>query len=243
MLQRSTLPAPTPLLGIERPALFLDFDGTLVDIASNPDAISVADDLGQKLESLSRRLEGRLAVVTGRGIDNLEQFLGSRAMFRAGSHGAHVLTAEGAVLRQAQALPDEVTARLSSFARDHNLLYERKAHGGALHYRTKPELEEQVRGFANDLAQAHDLSAKSGKCVVELVWPGADKGGAVHLLMQQAEFSSCTPIFVGDDVTDDDGMAAAVEHGGFGIAVGERPSNNASYHLDTVKDVHTWLNL
>ena len=243
MLQRSTLPSPPPLDGLERLALFLDFDGTLVDIADGPDAIDVPDDLGQRIAALSNRLDGRLAVVTGRSLDNLEQFLGLCPVYRAGSHGAHVVTPQGEALQAAKALPEAVINQLSDFAQANGLLYERKPHGGALHYRAKPELEAQVKAISTQIADEHGLAAKSGKCVVELVWPGADKGGATRLLADQPECANATPIFIGDDVTDEDGMLAAKELGGFGIAVGERPSDAATYHLSTVKDVHTWLKL
>lgn len=243
MLQRSTLPPPPPLAELSNHALFLDFDGTLVAIAEGPDAIDVAERLGERLEALSARFDQRLAVVTGRGLDNLESFLGTNAFYRAGSHGAHVVAPDGTALREARALPEGAIATLKSFAQDCGLLYEHKAHGGALHYRSDPTQEGSVTRIAADVAAQFGLAVKHGKCVAELVWPGADKGGAVRLLAQHAPFADATPIFIGDDVTDEDGMAAAVSLGGFGIAVGERESPAASYHLDSVKDVHAWLNL
>lgn len=243
MLQRSTLPPPPPLAEVERIALFLDFDGTLVEIAGDPDAINVAGGLGQGLEALAARLAGRLAVVTGRSIDNLTQFLGPLDLHVAGSHGGHVISGAGEALREAEPLPPAIGEQLGGFAGANGLLYERKAHGAALHYRARPDLEEQAQDFAASLASRHGLATKRGKCVIELVRPGADKGGAVRLLMGQPAFAGATPVFIGDDVTDEDGMAAAAELGGFGIAVGEREFEHASYHLPTVKDVHAWLNL
>lgn len=243
MLQRSTLPPPPPLAELTEHALFVDFDGTLVEIAPGPDAIEVAEDLGTRLDGLAARLDHGLAVVTGRSLDNLESFLDGSHFYRAGSHGAHVVAPDGQTLREAYALPDVAIATLKHFAAERGLLYERKAHGGAVHYRSDPAQEEAVREIAASVAAEHGLAVKQGKCVVELVWPGADKGGAVRLLSECAPFAEAKPVFIGDDVTDEDGMAAAAALGGFGIAVGERPSDNASYHLDTVKDVHAWLNL
>lgn len=240
------LPAPPPLaklLATGPLALFLDFDGTLVEIAGDPDAVAVSDRLGAGLEHLAKRLEGALALVSGRSIDNLHDFLGPLALHLAGSHGADVRSACGTPLREGQALPAPVADALGSFASTKGLLYERKAHGGALHYRVRPDLADDAHRFAADLAQAHGLSTKTGKCVVELVWPGADKGGAVDLLAERPPFAGATPVFIGDDVTDEDGFAACTRHGGFGIAVGERPSAGARYSIATVKDVHTWLEL
>ena len=243
MLQRSTLPPPPPLAELKRPSLFLDFDGTLVEIAAEPDGITVDALLGGRLEALAARLDGRLAVVTGRSIDNLTRFLGPVAFQLAGSHGSHVVGSRGETLRTAEPLPDVIGRRLKEFAGQCGLLYECKAHGAALHFRSKPDLEDTAHSFVAELAEAHGLATKHGKCVVELVRPGTGKGGAVELLMGQPIFAAATPIFLGDDVTDEDGMVAAARLGGFGIAVGERRFDQASYHLSTVKDVHKWLNL
>lgn len=246
METRTSLPAPPSLASLlaERPlALFLDFDGTLVEIAAGPDAIAVPERLGAALHRLATRLGGALALVTGRGIDNLQSFLGPLPLHLAGSHGGHVLAPCGTVLREAEPLPAPVAEALDDFARTNGLLYERKAHGGALHYRARPELEEEAHSFASDLASGHGLATKSGKCVIELVWPGADKGGAVDLLAGRPPFAGTRPVFIGDDVTDEDGFAACARLGGFGIAVGERASSAARYSLAKVKDVHAWLEL
>ncbi|HSJ79307.1 MAG TPA: trehalose-phosphatase [Erythrobacter sp.] len=226
-----------------RIALFLDFDGTLIDIAAEPDAVAVPQGLQQGLDRLSQRLGGALALVTGRSIDNLERFLGHPMVHLAGSHGGDVRAPGGVTLREGRPLPASVIEALNNFAAANGLLFERKAHGGALHYRKHPEREGDAREFAAGLADAHGLATKTGKCVIELVWPGADKGGAVDLLTARAPFTGATPVFIGDDVTDEDGFAACTRLGGFGIAVGDRPSATARYSLATVKDVHTWLEL
>ena len=240
------LPHPPPLASLMPAgpvALFLDFDGTLVEIADDPDAVALPTRLAQRLERLTQRLNGALAVVSGRSIDNLHGFLGPAALHFAGSHGAEVRAASGAALRVAEPLPIAVTDRLSAFAGEAGLLYEHKAHGAALHYRAHPDLEDSAHDFAAKLAETHGLAIKTGKCVVELVWPGADKGGAVDLFMAQPAFAGATPVFIGDDVTDEDGFAACQRRGGFGIAVGERSPVAARYSLKTVKDVHAWLEI
>ena len=242
----SRLPAPPSLAALlaDGPlALFLDFDGTLVEIAEGPDAIAVPGQLASGLQRLAARLDGALALVTGRSIDNLQAFLGPLPLHLAGSHGGHVLAPCGSALREAEPLPAPVTEALGGFATENGLFYERKAHGAALHYRARPELEGDARRFANGIAAEHGLATKSGKCVIELVWPGADKGGAVDLLVRQSPFAGTIPVFIGDDVTDEDGFAACNRLGGFGIAVGERPSAAARYFLASVKDVHAWLEL
>ena len=239
----SSPPALAALLESGRVALFVDFDGTLIEIASGPDAIEVPADLATRLDRLSHRLDGALALVSGRSIDNITQFVGPVNLHIAGSHGGDVQHANGETLLEAEPLPDSVREALSDFAQREGLLYERKPHGAALHFRGRPEFEAQAHAFASDLAVHHELATKSGKCVIELVRPGIDKGGAVRLLAKSEPFADALPIFIGDDVTDEDGFAACNELGGFGILVGERSSTCAQYRLGTVRDVYQWLEL
>ena len=239
--------APPPLASLMeqgRVALFLDFDGTLVGIAPEPGAIDVPPDLASKLYALEERLGGRLALITGRALDDLESHLGEVSLCRAGSHGASRMRRDGSRLGEApHGLPDEAVTALRDYAATEDLYYETKTHGGALHFRGKPDRAESTIAFARKVAAAHDLCVTSGKGVAELVRPGANKGGAVRAFMAEDPFAGATPIFVGDDVTDEDGMAAAIEFGGFGIAVGERHCEIARYALANVATVHQWLDL
>ena len=132
---------------------------------------------------------------------------------------------------------------LRAFAEAHGLFYETKTHGGALHFRAAPEKREATLAFAREFAAARELCVTSGKGVAELVRPGATKAAAVSAFMEVAPFAGAAPVFIGDDVTDEDGFAGAVEHGGFGIAVGERASEGARYGLDSVAAVHHWLEI
>lgn len=224
-------------------ALFLDFDGTLVRIASKPDAIVVPETLGDRLEALADRLEGALAVVSGRSLEDLAGYLGSARLYTAGSHGGHIVGPERNELLAPASFSEGADRELREFAQNHGVLYEPKSHGGALHYRNNPELEVPTRKFADTLASAYGLECKIGKCVVELMQPGADKGRAVRLLASRTPFADRTPIFIGDDVTDEDGFAACSELGGFGIQVGGRSPTAARYRLAEVEDVISWLDL
>ncbi|MXO91895.1 trehalose-phosphatase [Pontixanthobacter aquaemixtae] len=241
------LPPPPPLdalLATGDVSLFLDFDGTLVDIASGPDSIDVPDNLAARLGALSKSLGGRLALVSGRGLDNLGQHAGALGIARAGSHGAERVLADGSALGDTpQPLDPDIVRQLKAIADASGALFERKSFGAALHYRAVPEKGPGIASEALAIAQADGLVAKHGKCVVELVRPGADKGAAVAAFMEIAPFSGSKPVFIGDDVTDEDGFAKAHEMGGFGIAIGERESQNAQFALDTVRDVHEWLGL
>lgn len=244
MASNPALEPPPPLADLQRPALFLDFDGTLVDIAATPDDIRVPADLPARVAALAKRLEGRFALVSGRALDDIEGHLGAMAYCRAGSHGIDCRRADGSQLgAELEPLPGPVVASLLAFAEERDLRYESKAHGGALHYRAHPEAGGPARVFAERLAARHGLDVKSGKSVVELVWPGADKGGAVRAFLRERQFAGATPVFVGDDLTDEDGFAAAAAAGGFGVIVGERLDTLARYRLANVREVHRWLEL
>lgn len=225
-------------------ALFLDFDGTLVEIAPRPDAIKVPAGLCRSLQLLSARLDGRLAIVSGRSLDDLCGHLDLSGMARAGSHGDMRVAADGSVIgEEPEPLAQFVLRDLAEFAERHGLLLEHKSHGAALHYRDRPQMERAVSRFSSLLAEQYELAIKAGKCVVELVPRGDGKAGAVAAFMSGEPFYGAHPIFIGDDVTDEDGFRAAREFGGFGIAVGERVSDTAQFHLPDISHVHSWLEL
>lgn len=239
-------PPPLSLLSADQPiALFLDFDGTLIDIAPTPDSIVVPAGMASGLESLARRIHGRLALVSGRSVENISAYLGTCEIAVAGSHGAELFGADGhRIGPPAAALPHGVEqAFLEYVAQAEGLEYEAKSHGAALHYRAVPAREAETREFAEDIARQHGLAVKFGKCVVEIVRKGADKGNAVRAFMQERAFSDALPIFVGDDITDEDGFRAAIQLGGFGVIVGERNDTLARYRLVSPSGVHEWLEL
>ena len=247
MASQSSLPSPPPLadlLSQRRISLFLDFDGTLVNIAPRPGDIDVPAYLPDRLHALRDRMDGRLALVSGRALDDLESHLGPVAIARAGSHGAARYLASGDRLgEEPSGLPQPAIDALRSFADYHGIFYETKSHGGALHFRGQPEKTDETMNFAQQVAARFGLEVTAGKAVAELVRPGANKGAALQAFMAIDPFADSIPVFVGDDVTDEHGMSAAIEFSGFGIAVGERPSEAARYHLQDVAAVHQWLDL
>lgn len=225
-------------------ALFLDFDGTLVEIAPGPDAIEPAPDLSARLAGLGERLEGRCALVSGRSIEDIEKHIGRIPVAAAGSHGLDLRDVSGTSLGEApNGLPPVIERELREFATEHGVDYEAKPHGGALHYRSNLTKGQETRQFAESLALLHGWAAQHGKCVVELVAKDANKGSAVFTLMQTEAFADSRPFFLGDDLTDEAGFVAAAELGGAGILVGEREPTQARFKLPDVSSVHEWLQL
>ncbi len=240
----TALPSLASLIEGGPVALFLDFDGTLVELAGSPDAITVPDGMGAALVALSKRLQGRLAVVSGRSIADLENYLGDLPIAMAGSHGAAIRAANGSPLgNPAKGVGDAARDALRQFAHDEGLGIEEKTHGAALHFRNSPDREADAHAFVDALAGQHDLATKRGKCVIELVERDIDKGRAVDVLLDQTPFQGAIPYFIGDDVTDEDGFAACQRHGGKGILVGERHHTKAAHTLAEVDAVHKWLEL
>lgn len=239
-------PLPPSLRDLARTraiALFLDFDGTLVDIAAEPGSIDVPRNLGARLAVVAQRLEGRLAIVSGRAIEDLELHCGPLPLACAGSHGAALRAANGAMMRTSDALPPDVLTEVAQWASQTGVHHEAKPHGAALHSRARPELEESSAVYLAGLAKRHGLALKRGKMVAELVRPGADKAAAVRGFMAGPPFSGAVPIFVGDDVTDDDGFAACERLGGFGVIVGDRPTDQARFALPDPAAVAEWIDL
>jgi len=237
------MPSPPDLGEQSHYALFLDFDGTLVDIASRPDSIRPDRDLPELLNLLSQKLEGRLAVISGRSLANLESFIGSSEVSLAGSHGGELREAtEKTTEILACPLPADVEAQVNAFAAaKEGLLVERKPFGLAVHYRDRPDAEAAVLTLVAELARSNGLAIKRGKMVIELLPPGFDKGRAVRNFMELQPFKGATPIFVGDDITDEDGFKAVLGYGGGGVLVGRERETAARWRLDDVEQVHSWL--
>ena len=238
-------PSEYPLLS-ESAALFLDFDGTLAPIAPRPQDVRVPAWVLPALQSLSGRLQGAVAIVSGRSLAQLDDFLAPLRLPAAGAHGAELRGASGRITRQLDDPPPTVVHAARVLVAAHaGLILETKPSGCSLHYRARPELEGECRDvlFAA-LAAVPDASAVwqwlSGHCVFELKQRAVSKGSAVRALLAQSPFAGRQPVFVGDDVTDEDGIVAVQAAGGFGVRVGGGESQ-ARYRLADPDAVGAWL--
>lgn len=207
-------------------ALFLDFDGTLVDIADQPHDVEVPHSLVQTLGSLNDALGGAVAVISGRPISQIDDFLRPLQLAAAGVHGAERRGANGEMtLLPAPGLDVVEQAARKLAGQNAGLLVETKRGSLALHYRQAPELEALcLSTMQQAVEQSPGVTLLQGKMVVEAKPSGATKGGAIEAFLQEAPFAGRTPLFVGDDITDEVGFAAVQRLGGLGVKVGEGPT-------------------
>ncbi|MBS0643922.1 MAG: trehalose-phosphatase [Proteobacteria bacterium] len=204
-------------------ALLLDMDGTLIDIAPTPDSVVVEPGLTDVLATLRESLDGALAVVTGRPIETVDRLLGAAPGAVAGEHGGVVRhTPSSAVERpQLPPPPDSWLAAAQALSDAFpGALLERKARGFALHYRLAPQAGPVFHAVLYALVEkCPSFQLLPAHMLWEVRPVGADKGRAVAALMARPPFHGRLPVFIGDDVTDEDGMNVARSLGGAGFRV------------------------
>lgn len=233
-------PLPPPLPADA--ALFLDFDGSLVPIAATPDSIVVPPALRPLLLALCDQLDGAVAIISGREIAVLDQYLAPLRLPCAGAHGAQC---RDALRRQWEAHAGDISAVIDAcqqLARAYpSLFLEVKQTGIALHYRREPSLQALcLRHLQAVLAHWPQWTLMQGKQVLEMLPVRASKGHAIETFMQEPQFAGRTPFFVGDDLSDESGFAAVLAQHGVAIKVGSGASA-ASHRLADVAAVYKWL--
>ncbi|MCR6631708.1 MAG: trehalose-phosphatase [Magnetospirillum sp.] len=225
-------------------AWFLDVDGTLIEIAPTPSAIVMPEELPPLLQRLHDQHGGALALVSGRRLDNLRQLMAPFDPPAAGLHGLEWRDGAGLVGR-VEPPPglEEMRRRLHREAEQvTGLLLEDKGPALALHYRQAPDLAEYVLRTAEAVVRDHPAyGLVVGKMVVEIKPRGADKGAAVAAFMRAPPFAGRVPVFVGDDVTDEDGFATANAMGGVSVLVGPPRDTAARYGLPDIEACRVWL--
>jgi trehalose 6-phosphate phosphatase len=233
-----TVPAlALPRLSLDDVALFLDVDGTLIDIAPTPSAVVVTDELKFLLERLHRRTSGALALVSGRAIADLDDLFAPLRLPVAGQHGAEWRTVPDEPPQTLTSLPEPLRRNAVALALRHpGMLVEDKGGAIALPVRARPELTDEVEAALAQMVRPYpDYEVLHGKAVFEIRRRGVHKGAAVATLIGQPPFAGRTPVFIGDDTTDLDAIELVGQRGGHGLLVG--PAGP----LRHPHDVRTWL--
>lgn len=216
-------------------ALFLDFDGTLVEIAPSPDDVKLDRRMAPALDALRQSLGGALALVSGRPISFLDKTLEPYRFDIAGLHGAQIRL--GDTLRSQADEPPQINEALRDlvrFANSHvGIIVEDKRISIALHWRLAPHLHDEaldlMRQTAAKLGPAVRL--QEGKAVAEIVPAGASKGNAISWLMTTPLYAGRRAVFIGDDITDEAGFEAVNAMGGLSIRIGSDHDSRAQLRL------------
>jgi trehalose 6-phosphate phosphatase len=229
-------------------ALFLDVDGTLLEIAARSDLVRSPPKLPALLGDLGAQRDGALALISGRPLAELDRLFRPLCGAAAGVHGLERRRVDGTFAHRtdvaAAVAIDQIRPRLTAFACARGgLLLEDKHSALALHYRAAPERAAEVRALAETLCRQAGSALRliAGKMVVELQPRSANKGAAIAAFLSESPFLARRPIFLGDDATDEDGFAEIARRGGVAIRVGEPAKTCASYALPSVAAVLAWL--
>lgn len=240
MTRTAVVPVPDSAL-----AYFFDIDGTLVGIAESPGEVRVEPGLRRSIEALYQSTGGAVALITGRGISDVDRLFPGFRLPIAGQHGIERRNASGEISRHPfpSGRLDAVRRRLAEIvARHPGLVLEDKGLSLALHYRKAPKLagyaHRVVRSLATGLGKSYCV--QSGKRVAEIRPTGRDKGTAIREFMSELPFRGRKPLFLGDDATDEYGFAAVNRLGGQSIKVGPGRTR-ARWRLRDVGAVRSWL--
>ena len=224
-------------------ALFLDIDGTLLDLAQTPDRVKVPRDLIMALERLTAHLSGALAFVSGRSLDSIDTLFAPFKPAAIGAHGGEIRGTDGEVARS-QLLPEKVVEVFSGLADNiPGLLLEDKRSALALHYRLAPEAQPVLVSAMEKhakLFESEKVRILHGKAVIEALPAGVDKGTAVLELARQKPFAGRAVLFGGDDTTDMDVFRILPRLNGRGFSVG-RTFPGAEYVFGSPRAVRQWL--
>ncbi|WP_306118024.1 MULTISPECIES: trehalose-phosphatase [unclassified Roseitalea] len=239
---------PTPLemleMNLAETALFLDFDGTVVDIADRPDAIEISDDDKGLLERASRATGGALAMVSGRSIDDLERYIDGVPCALAGGHGVEFRFTDGQ--RETARFNRDNLERLRSAAEafaqaEPRIFIEHKTAGIVLHFRQHPEMEDKARTFAEAMVlDDPESEVQPGKMVFEIKPKAVSKARAIERLMETPPFAGRRILFAGDDHTDELAFGALRQKGAICVKIGEEQTK-AEYASPSPEAFKAWL--
>jgi trehalose 6-phosphate phosphatase len=224
-------------------ALFLDVDGTLLDLAEHPRGVQVEPALVEALGRLQGLAGGAVALISGRSIGDLDRLFAPLVLAAAGQHGAERRHENGAIDIDRSRTSRFARETLAALAGQHpGLLFEDKGATLAMHYRHAPELQGLVESTLGAIARrsAGEWTLQTGKMVRELVPHGRNKGGAIAAFLHEPPFADRVPVFIGDDDTDEHGFALVRRLRGYAVKVGPEPSI-AQHRIPDASGVRVWL--
>ncbi len=232
-------------VSVEGRSVFLDVDGTLLDIAPRPQDVRVPEELPDDLARLSIHLDGALALVSGRSVALLKTLFPSLRGSLIGLHGAEIARPDG-TLAEAPRSPElqrAVEAMRRAAAEWPGVEIEDKGAAFAAHYRLAPGFAEAVEAEMEKLASGlgDGVIIQRGKCVIEIRPTGHDKGSALLALMSRPPFAGRLPIAIGDDLTDEAMFRVVNDLGGLSVRVGTSGGSAASAHVASPDDVRSWI--
>lgn len=237
------LPSPPPLQGDW--ALFLDIDGCLLDFADDPEQVAVPEGLHDDIRRLRQALGGALALVSGRSLAQIDALFPEMQLEAAGLHGLQLraaLTGDAAPEANIDDLARirEAAERVASAHPGARV--EDKGIALALHWRAAPAAQRGLEAVAaSAIGQLPGYRLQEGNCVLELRPDGHHKGTAIERLMRTVPFEGRTPVYAGDDFTDEDGFMTVNSLDGVSIIVGDRRPTTARHHIADTAGLRAWL--
>jgi trehalose 6-phosphate phosphatase len=224
--------------------IFLDLDGTLVDIEDRPDDVSVDPATLRFIERLRDHVGRALAIISGRDIHVIDRLLYPLVLPVAGVHGLQRRDAAGRLHSPTidQSAVEAIAALVeSAFLSEPGVVIERKTGAVAIHYRLRPDFEKRCRAVAQKIVSDRaDLNLISGKMVCEIRLHGNNKGGVISSFLEERPFKGRRPIFAGDDVTDEAGFLSVNDCGGISIKIGE-DLTAARYRAANILELRNWF--
>ena len=225
--------------------LFVDVDGTLVDLAPRPEYVHATEDILATLDSLYFALGGALAVVSGRRIEDIDRIFSPLRLPASGIHGAQIRRSPDSPIFEGPVpdIPAAVASAAADVAARHpGAFIENKGKALAVHWRAIPDQDRELWAGLTAAVERVDpsLTLMRGHCVFEIKSPTTTKGDAVRTFMKAEPFANRTPVFIGDDITDIAGMAAVKTMGGCAYSVGQR-LEGADAVFASPAAVRSWL--
>lgn len=217
-------------------ALFLDFDGTLVELQNKADLIELRSGMAEILKKLQTLLGLGPVLISGRDLDDLSSRV-PHDLHRIGNHGLRIALPGEVTSPPPPALPQALMHPLEEIIKSHaGSFAEHKTSIVAIHYRAVPDKAESLEAALRALPLGdYGYHLEAGKMIFELKPDGASKGRTLKQVMK--DYPDLVPVMFGDDTTDEGAMQAAQELGGMGVKVGSGPTC-AKIRIDTVDAVN-----